>query len=863
MKAANLRFTPLLLSLALVTSDAAAAPRPFALLHSLFDPSTNAQTGAGQGYSVAVDGNIAVVGAPSDDVGGTDSGVVKVYDATTGALLHTLTNPSPAFDDEFGLSVAISGTRVVVGAPFDDIGEFDEGSAYVYDLTSATPTVPVAVLSNPSPEPGDQFGISVAISGTRVVIGANFDSTAATFAGSAYVYDLTSVTPALPMATLINPSPALDGAFGWSVAISGARVVVGAPYDDSGAIYGGRAYVYDLTSVTPALPVATLNNPSPALGDEFGWAVAISGARVVIGVPYDDTGANDAGRAYVYDLATATPALPVATLNNPSPTFDDEFGSSIAISGARVVVGTPYDDTAAAGAGSAYVYDFTSSTPGLPVATLTNPNRVTYDLFGNSVAISGTRVVAGAPGDFDGGTTAGNAYVYNLVSAVPTAPVKTLSDPSPASDDGFGNSVAISGTRVVVGTAGDDTGAFNAGSAYVYDLASATPTVPIVTLTNPNPTPNDSFGYSVAISGTRVVVGAHDAGSAYVYDLTSAVPTVPVATLNNPGPALGGETFGMSVAISDTWVAVGAFVVYTNGTTAGRAYVYDLASATPTVPVTTLTNPSPARLNFFAGLSVAISDTRVIVGAVIGDEGSVCVYDLASATPTMPIATLTNSSQKAYDILGWPVAISGVRVVVGESYLNFTNPPFAGSANVYDLTTSAPNMPMLTLTNPSPASVRLFGHSVAISGTRIVVGAFLPDQNGLMAGNAYLYDLGSATPAVPVATLNLPGHVVNERPRNFLAIDGTTIVAGAPYVDTIAADRGAAYVFGLTPMLNIVPTMPGFARISWTPTTSSGFALQYSDGLLPTNWLNAPSGAANPVTVPTTNPSRFYRLFQR
>jgi hypothetical protein len=84
-----------LLNTFLGTTIATAASGSFALLHSLFDPSTNAQAGAQQGYSVALDGNIAVAGAPSDDVGAYESGVVKVYDATTGALLHTLTNPSP------------------------------------------------------------------------------------------------------------------------------------------------------------------------------------------------------------------------------------------------------------------------------------------------------------------------------------------------------------------------------------------------------------------------------------------------------------------------------------------------------------------------------------------------------------------------------------------------------------------------------------------------------------------------------------------------------------------------------------------------------------------------------------------------
>ena len=75
-------------------------------------------------------------------------------------------------------------------------------------------------------------------------------------------------------------------------------------------------------------------------------------------------------------------------------------------------------------------------------------------------------------------------------------------------------------------------------------------------------------------------------------------------------------------------------------------------------------------------------------------------------------------------------------------------------------------------------------------------------------------------------------------------------MTSAYYDDTDAEDRGAAYIFGLRPALSIASTAPGFAALSWTPTTSSGFVLQYSESLAPDHWLNAPSGAVNPVAIP-------------
>jgi hypothetical protein len=173
-----------------------------------------------------------------------------------------------------------------------------------------------------------------------------------------------------------------------------------------------------------------------------------------------------------------------------------------------------------------------------------------------------------------------------------------------------------------------------------------------------------------------------------------------------------------------------------------------------------------------------------------------------------------------------------------------------------------PALPVATLNNPSPAVYDLFGISVAVSGTRVVVGALLDDTGATDAGSAYVYDLASATPTVPVATLNNPSPSVEDYFGSSVAVDGTSVVAGAPYEDGITVDRGAAYVFGIGPLLRIVPSAPGFATISWTPADSPGFVLQYSDSLAPAHWLDAPSGAANPVTVPATKGKRFYRLFQ-
>ncbi len=225
---------------------------------------------------VAISGNTVVVGASSDDTGATNSGQAYVFDATSGALITTLSNPTPAEGDFFGRAVAIAGNTIVVGAYGDDAGATESGRVYTFNATSGAL---LETLTNPSPGQGDWFGNQLAISGNSILIGAPHDDTGKTDIGQAYVFDATSGDL---MSTLGNPTLASDDRLGRAVAVSGNRVVSGAPYDDTGATDSGQAFVFDASS---GAMIATLVNPTPADGDTFGDSVAISGDIVVVGAP--------------------------------------------------------------------------------------------------------------------------------------------------------------------------------------------------------------------------------------------------------------------------------------------------------------------------------------------------------------------------------------------------------------------------------------------------------------------------------------------------------------------------------------------------------------------------------------------------
>ncbi len=749
-----------------------------------------------------MDGDRLVLGASDDDTGGQDSGVVKIFSATTGLLQMTLVNPSPSFADTFGYSVALSGDRLVVGSPGDSAGASFTGCVHVYNLGGATPSVPVLTITNPNPTANDSFGLSLALSGNRLVVGAYLDDEGATDAGRAYVYDLSSGTPSTPVVTINNPAADASDQFGYAVAVDGSIVVVSARSDDTGAANAGSAYVYDVTSGTPGTPVQTLNNPTPADGDAFGVSVAVSGSRVVVGATGDSTLVAAAGSAYLYDLTSGTPTVPVHTIPNAQPNPNEAFGSSLSLAGARLIVGAFVDGTGASAAGSAYLYDLAGGTPTVPVRTFNNPAPVIQDRFGTAVAQSGDRILITAANDDLGAINSGTGYFYDLTSPTPVVPVHVLNHPGVAVDNHFGSSVAVSGSLMAVGAPDDDLTYIGTGSVTVYDLNSATPTVPVLFIPSPQPASSIVFGCAVALEGTRLVVGARGestgapfAGSVYVFDLIGATPTVPVLTLNNPMPG-SGDDFGVSVALSGSRVVVGARSDDTVASNAGSAYVYDLAGATPTTPILTL-NQTPADDQF--GTSVGISGTSVIVSAHNNDTGGansgvVYVYDLLSGTPSTPVQTLNNPTPASSDLFGYAVSISGTRAVVG-AYSDNTGASDAGAAYVYDLAGATPNVPVHTLLNPSPANTDNFGVSLSLSGSRVVVGAPGDDTSASNAGIAYVYDLSGASPTTAVATLVNPSPTITDNFGNAVCIHGTRIAVGAPNSDLSASNQGAAHVF--------------------------------------------------------------------
>ncbi|AOP35148.1 hypothetical protein A0128_15655 [Leptospira tipperaryensis] len=449
------------------------------------------------------------------------------------------------------------------------------------DFSSAPSSVSVAgwqneayIKANNVGFGGALFGNSIAIYGDTMVVGAHRESssqigitnsstpsaasmnTAAMDSGAAYVYRKISGNWVLE-SYLKASNTSNNSRFGWSVAISGNTIVVGATGGS------GSAYVFVFDSITSTwAQEALLKAPNFESGDQFGSGVAIDGDVIVVGAQWEDSNQNsitngttassnnsktDSGAAYVFRRSGVSWS-PEAYLKSPNPDNNDYFGSTVAISGSTIVVGAPQEsslsgtvngatasaDNTKSNSGAAYVFR-KSGALWIQEAFLKASNLDSNDQFGKKLSISGDTIAIGAPfedsnqNDVSNDSTAssdnsvgsaGAVYVFERsgVTWVQSAFLKTK---NVQSGDQFGSSVAIDGDLIVAGAINESSnqstitngslGHWNekmpqSGAAYVFRKSTGWNAESY--LKAPNPGSSDLFGWSVALNANKIVVGA-------------------------------------------------------------------------------------------------------------------------------------------------------------------------------------------------------------------------------------------------------------------------------------------------------------------------------------------------------------------
>ncbi len=609
------------------------------------------------GASVGISGDRIVVGSIANT--GRGAGKAYIYERSAEGIWsqsQILTSGNPEISElTLGANVGISGGRVVITTSY---GDYD-GCIFERNADGRYVKVSPSGFEEGSFNVGD-----VAISNDKIARATNFGLVKVTSRNRTYAEDAADLPPwsrtlwQLHIKDL-NLADRMRTKYKVSdVAISGDRVIAGfsrAGFTRDGLPDGtedSRVFVYDLSTrrveeepqppapgpVARVSETVTLTGSSKlmasdrAAADSFGISVSVSGTRAIVGASVNATASRKSGSVYVMEKGSDG-AWSQTRLAASDIAFNDAFGRSVSISGARAIAGSAGDDDNGADSGSVHVFE-RGSDGAWSQTKLTASDGAAGDQFGSGVSVSGSRVVVGAVRDDDNGADSGSAYVFERGSDGTWSQTKlTASDG--AADDRFGNSVSVSGTRAMVGAFWDDDDGSNSGSAYVFERGSDGAWSQIK-LTPEDGAANHWFGRGVSISGDIAVAGAPRdgdngtrAGAAYVFERASDGTWSEVSKLTASDGAAE-DAFGENVSVSGNRIMIGGQLNDDKGRDSGAAYVFERNSDGTWSETTKLLAEDGAAGDEF-GIGVGISGGIAFIGAAGDDSaaGSAYVYEFS------------------------------------------------------------------------------------------------------------------------------------------------------------------------------------------------------------------------------------------
>jgi hypothetical protein len=563
-----------------------------ATLEKTLDASGNRQTDARFGFAVAIDDDRAVVGAWREDVPFTalvDAGAVYTF-TRSGSTWSSATRIH--LGDEAnavcGWSVAISLNRVVYGCR----GANNlTGRAYLSVLGTGSLT---EIKPNPNAlSGGDQFGYSVAINGNGIAVGAPFYDSFYPDSGKAHYFTFNSDGSVITLGGNVTSSnlTAPNQQVGVSVALDGDYLIVGAlGHIELVTLGEGRVSYY-----SRLLPFDGKNN-------NFGESVAISGNTMVVGAWGDDDRGTDAGAAYVFTRTNGTWSHQ-QKLTAGDGRAGDHFGEhAVAVEGNMIVVGATGWDLEVSGdnAGAAYVFTG-SGTVWNPQAQLTG---AAGENFGIDVDISWNTLIIGARAAHAGGTAlSGAAYVYRLDCKPPsvTSVIPATQTACPGSTVGFGveaftfgvgspatfqwrkNGVNISGanntTYHIINVTAADAGSYDLVASNACGMQISAPATLNVHTNSINPT-----SQSFSASGSNSIVNVTSTGSSCGWTATSNASWL---TITSGSSGSGNNTVGFTVSPNSTLSSRSGTL-----TIANQTFTVSQDAATPISPSVQLSSPN-------------------------------------------------------------------------------------------------------------------------------------------------------------------------------------------------------------------------------------------------------------------------------
>jgi hypothetical protein len=395
-----------------------------------------------------------------------------------------------AINDNFGYSVSMSGNYAIIGAPFKTGpgAEVKAGAAYIYERDGAGTWLEKPVLRASNLTADDRFGSAVAISGDYAIVGAPLqDASGGTNRGAAYIFER-NLSGSWNQTPVLYASDQQDqDQFGCSVALSGTFAIVGAYREDGGSTdpspNAGAAYIFE-RNISGVWEEKAILHASTMSGNEyFGYAVAVDGSYAIVGAYADGISGNtNAGAAYIFeqDGSGTWAQKPVLTASDSHS--NDYFGRSVAISGNRAVIGAPQEDGGLGDplldSGAVYVFERNGSGNWIENPVILHAsNAGANDWFGCAVALSGDLAVLGAFFE-DGGTgdplpDCGAAYAFKREAGGGWTENFIIRASDAQTDDLSGFAVAANGTYAVIGAYQEDGGSgnpfSNSGAAYIRE----------------------------------------------------------------------------------------------------------------------------------------------------------------------------------------------------------------------------------------------------------------------------------------------------------------------------------------------------------------------------------------------------------
>jgi len=407
------------------------------------------------GYSVSLssDGTRVAIGAPYNDGTGSDTGHVRIYEYSGGTWSQLGSDiDGEAASDQSGFSVSLSGdgTRVAIGAPYNDGTGSNAGHVRIYEYSGGDWSQLGSDIDGEASDDRSGYSVSLSSDGTRVAIGAYLNDGNGNNAGHVRIYEYSGGTWS-QLGSDID-GEAADDLSGFSVSLSsdGTRVAIGALYNDGTGSDAGHVRIYEYSGGTWSQLGSDIDGE--AASDQSGYSVSLSsdGTRVAIGARLNDGTGSNAGHVRIYEYSGGTWSQLGSDIDGEAASDQSGFSVSLSGDGTRVAIGAPYNDGTGSNAGHVRIYEYSGGTWSQLSSDIVG--EAANDNSGNSVSLSsdGTSVAIGAPYNDGNGNNAGRVRLYSIVYQAPapapySGPLPTnYSDRTPS----IGDEVIISGLRL-------------------------------------------------------------------------------------------------------------------------------------------------------------------------------------------------------------------------------------------------------------------------------------------------------------------------------------------------------------------------------------------------------------------------------